>query len=113
MISDLSFKIYKFTSKYNVVFLVFGLAFVVMMLSKITKMQQLDMSSDYLQNYRIENFQPEEEAQSEPKTKSNAKAKAKAKPNFIKSSTFTGSKSGYIFKTDKKGTGYYLDNNKN
>lgn len=106
MISDLSFKIYKFTSKYNVVFLVFGLAFVVMMLSKITKMQKLDMSSDFLQNYRIENFQPEEEPQSEPKTKS----KAKAKPGFIKSSTFTGSKSGYIFKTDKKGTGYYLDN---
>jgi len=109
MISDLSFKIYKFTSKYNVVFLVFGLAFVIMMLSKITKMPQLDMSSDFLQNYRIENFQPEEEFQSEPKKKS----KAKAKPNFIKSSTFTGSKSGYIFKTDKKGTGYYLDNNKN
>ena len=35
----------------------------------------------------------------------------KPKTDFIKSSTFTGEKQGYIFKTCKKGTGYYLDNN--
>lgn len=28
---------------------------------------------------------------------------------FIPSETFTGRKSGYVFKTDKEGTGYYLD----
>ena len=28
---------------------------------------------------------------------------------FIPSETFTGGKSGYVFKTDKEGTGYYLD----
>ena len=29
--------------------------------------------------------------------------------DFIPSETFTGRKSGYIFKTDNKGIGYYLD----
>ena len=29
--------------------------------------------------------------------------------DFIPSETFTGRKSGYVFKTGKNGTGYYLD----
>lgn len=29
--------------------------------------------------------------------------------DFIPSETFKGRKSGYVFKTDNKGTGYYLD----
>lgn len=29
--------------------------------------------------------------------------------DFIPSETFAGRKSGYVFKTDNKGTGYYLD----
>lgn len=30
---------------------------------------------------------------------------------YIPSSTFTGPKKGYVFKTDVYGTGYYLDKN--
>ena len=30
--------------------------------------------------------------------------------DFIQSNTFVGGKSGYIFKKDEKGLGYYLDN---
>tara|TARA_R110002074_G_scaffold64227_3_gene153504 strand:- start:506 stop:634 length:129 start_codon:yes stop_codon:yes gene_type:complete len=30
--------------------------------------------------------------------------------DFIQSDTFVGGKSGYIFKKDEKGLGYYLDN---
>ena len=31
------------------------------------------------------------------------------KKNFIQSDKFIGSKSGYVFKKDEKGLGYYLD----
>ena len=32
------------------------------------------------------------------------------KKDFIQSDKFIGSKSGYVFKKDEKGLGYYLDN---
>ena len=31
------------------------------------------------------------------------------KKSFIPSKTFIGSKSGYVFKTDSEGLGYYID----
>jgi hypothetical protein len=31
------------------------------------------------------------------------------KKSFIPSKTFIGSKSGYVFKTDREGLGYYID----
>ena len=33
----------------------------------------------------------------------------KEDPTFIESSTFSGSKKGYVFKLDTQGLGYYLD----
>jgi hypothetical protein len=33
--------------------------------------------------------------------------------SYFPSENFTGPKEGFIFKTDKKGTGYYKDNNSN
>lgn len=33
-----------------------------------------------------------------------------ARKEFIPASTFGGAREGYVFKTDSKGTGYYLDN---
>jgi hypothetical protein len=30
-------------------------------------------------------------------------------PTFIEASTFSGSKKGYVYKTDSQGLGYYLD----
>lgn len=32
-----------------------------------------------------------------------------ARKDFIPASTFGGAREGYVFKTDSKGTGYYLD----
>ena len=48
-------------------------------------------SSDFLTNYKIENFESENK-------------------DFIPAKTFQGSKPNYVFKTDSQGTGYYIDN---
>ena len=39
----------------------------------------------------------------------NKKEIIKENPIFIESSTFSGSKKGYIYKMDSQGLGYYLD----
>mgnify|MGYP006132289399 CR=1 FL=1 len=38
------------------------------------------------------------------------KKEVKRNINFIQSDKFNGSKKGYVFKMDKQGLGYYIDN---
>jgi len=47
----------------------------------------------------------------EPLTESfqNSNSNNEKKEDFIPSKKFNGKKNGYVFKTDKKGLGYYLD----
>ena len=47
----------------------------------------------------------------EPLTESfqNSNSNNEKKDDFIPSKKFNGKKNGYVFKTDKKGLGYYLD----
>ena len=48
---------------------------------------------------------------SNKKIEDNQYSNTNVREEFIESKTFKGAKNGYVFKTNEKGTGYYLDNN--